>query len=1709
MPIPVRRAHLVHELFAEQARRAPEAMAVEWEGGRWTYGEVERRAERRARRLRRLGIGPGAVAAVLLERSGDWVVSLLAVLKVGAAYLPLDPAQPAERLDGMLADSGAAVVLVRGDLATRHPAGPPIVSVTENDEELGAAPATGPVDAPDPGPEDLAYVIFTSGSTGRPKGVLVPHGALAHHATATRALYGLAPDDRVLQFASPAFDVAAEEIFTTLASGAALVLRPDPPPESAAAFARFLERRRVTVVNLPASFWHAWVDELERDGEARVPACLRLVIAGSERVLAGRLAAWRRQVGSRVRWLNAYGPTEATITATVHEPRTQVREGNGPATVPIGRPLAGVRAAVLDAGLRPVPDGSAGELCLGGPTLACGYLGQPALTAERFVPDPAGGPGARLYRTGDRVRRRGDGVLEFLGRFDDQVKIRGFRIEPGEVEAALERHPGVARAVVVAYQVAPGDDRLIAYTTGGDPAPTAHALRASLRKRLPEPWVPAWFVRLDALPLSPSGKIDRRRLPPPPAGAAGGYEPPATATETALAGLFSDVLGVERVGAEDDFFGLGGHSLLATRLLARVRETFRIELPLPRLFAAPTVRALAPAVEGAVADTSPALPAIRRRPRPGPFPLSFPQERIWFLSRLAPESIAYNTQLTILLRGPLDVPALAAALSEIVRRHEVFRTSFEVRDGGPVQWVHLPAPVALPLVDVAGLPERARETEAEALLRRETRVRFDVARPPLVRWTLVRLGPRLHRLLQVEHHFVHDGWSLAVLFRELRQLYRAFAERRPSPLPELPVQFADFAAWQREWMQGEVLAAELAWWLRRLSGMTPALELPTDRPRPRVQSFRGKGRTLTLPERLFTAAAEIGRAVGATPFMVLLAAFTALLYRATGQDDVVVGSSVANRRLRESEDLIGMIVNNLVLRTSLAGNPAFPELVERVRAVALEAYAHQDVPFEKLVEALQPERDLGRNPLFQVAFGFHDSAMPDLDLGALGGTIEYTYNDSAKFDLNLVVVPPRGGEEVQLLWEYSTDLFDATTILRLHRRYAALLESIAAGPEARIGDLALLGAAERHQVLVEWNDAPAVALRPARVPELVAEQAARRCGALAVAAGGRRLTYGELADRAERLAHHLAALGVGPEVTVALLMERSPELVAAMLGVLAAGGAYLPLDPAYPPERLAFMLEDAAAPVVLVDEPLRGRLPRGLAERGVRVLALSPAWDVPAPASLAVALPRRPMSHAAYVIYTSGSTGRPKGVQVSHANLAHLVAWHRAVYGVTAADRATHLAGVAFDASVWEVWPYLAVGASLHLPDEETRATSPRLAVWLREEAITIAFLPTPLAEAVLDEPWPRREGVRAVADDPAPLRALLTGGDRLRRRPPAGLPFILYNHYGPTEGTVVATSGATAPAGERADAPSIGRAVPNAGAYLLEPSLHPAPIGVPAELCLGGRGVARGYLGRPDLTAERFVPDPVGGEPGGRVYRSGDLVRWRADGRIEFLGRADQQVKLRGYRVEPGEVEAALAEHPAVREAVVVVREVAPSEPRLVAYLVAGEEVAPEALADLCRRRLPDYMVPAAWVRLAALPLTPNGKLDRAALPAPEAPAASGAAPPCGPVEEAVARLFARAVGGERVGAQDSFFALGGHSLAATRLLFQLAEVFRVEVPLVAFFDDPTVAGLARALVAREARPGECEATARLLQEVEAMSAEQVAEMLGRHPAAGEGAAA
>jgi amino acid adenylation domain-containing protein len=1506
----------VPERFALQAARTPEAPAVIAGGETLTYGELDRRATALARHLHSLGVVPEQRVALLLGRNPDVAIAMLGVWKAGGAFVPLDPTWPGERLAGILADAEPAVVLHRGPLPVPLASGARSLDLASPDAVL--AETGGPSLEIDAG--QLAYLIYTSGTTGRPKSVMIEHGGLAMVLATVVDRFALAASDRVPHLARFSLDISLVELFAPLLVGGVCEILAEDDVLDPEGLLAALER--ATWVHAVPSLMRRIVEEARQRGPERY-AGLRALVTGGDLVppdlLADLLATFPNAEITAL-----YGPTETTIVCA----GGRVPRERDPKRPLVGRPLDNVELRVVDPRGGLVPLGLPGELWVGGPGVARGYFRRDELTAERFVEVE----GRRFYRTGDLVRQlpAAGGALEFLGRTDFQVKIRGFRIEPGEVEAALLDHPAVQQAVVVARADGTGERRLVGYVVSAAACP-ASELREHLAARLPAYMVPATFVTLPELPLTSHGKVDRSRLPAPaaPAEEAGGAAP-RTPMEEVVAGIWCEVLGLPRVSRAADFFALGGQSLLATRVVSRLRAATGAELPIREIFQSPTVAALAAALEAALSagSAAAAAPPIRPVPRNGNLPLSFAQERLWFLDRLAPGNAAYNIPLALAAQGELSLPALEAALGEMVRRHEALRTTYEPRGDRPAQMAQIIAPPSrfgLPLVDLADLPETARREEARRLADETVAAPFDLERDPVLRARVVRLGPAEHALLLTVHHIAADGWSVGMMVEEIAALYPAALAGSASRLPKLPVQYADFAVWQRAWLQGEVLERQLGYWRERLAEL-PALALPADRPRPRVQSFRGATRVYPIGPETARALASLARRQDATLFMVLLAAVQALLGRHAGQEDLAVGSPIANRTRAEIEPLIGFFVNSLVLRGDLAGDPPFRELVARARRTALEAYSHQDLPFERLVEELRPERQLAHNPLFQVMFALQNAPLRAIDLpGLTFSPVEFEF-PATRFDLEILLTEVGEGLSTQLTW--STDLFDPATVLRLAGRLNALLAAVIADPSRRLSEIPLTSAPERHQVLVDWNDT-AAEIPHADVVGGFARNAAAAPRALAVSAGATSLSYGELAARAGVLARELRALGVGPDVPVGLHADRSPELVIGALAVLWAGGAYVPLDPSLPEERLAYMAGESGMTVLLSRTLEAGAPPPWTG--GARVIRLDATAPLPVAGAPEPWTPVPPEA-LAYVLYTSGSTGRPKGVQVSRAGLLALVAWHLRAWRVTARDRATLIASPAFDASVWEIWPYLAAGASLHVPDEETRLLPDRLLAWLAAEGITFTFLPTPLAEQALA--WELPAGLA--------LRALLTGGDRLQRAPRRPLPFVLGNHYGPTESSVVTTwtTVAPEPAGEAARAPAIGRPVDGTRVYGLDPHLRPVPLGAPGELAIAGAGLARGYLGRPDLTAERFLPDPFSPRPGERMYRTGDLIRHLPGGEIEFLGRLDTQVKVRGFRIELGEIESVLARHPRVREAVAVARDDYDCDDgeagrRLVAYVV------------------------------------------------------------------------------------------------------------------------------------------------------------------------------
>jgi len=1680
----------LHQLFEAQVERTPEAVAlVSGEEG-VTYRELNRRANQLAHTLRRIGIRPEGRAGVLLDRTPAMVAGLLGVLKAGGAYVPLDPAYPADRLVFTAEDARIGVLLSD----SRHAAAlslPGIRALLLDAESAEIARESAENPERLAGPDNLAYGLYTSGSTGRPKGVAVEHRSPVELVGWARGAFPAEDLAGVLACTSICFDLSVFELFLPLACGGTVILA-----ENALALSALAAADRVTLINTVPSA----MAELAEGG---LPTGLRTVNLAGEALLPTLAARIHRHAQVR-RVLNLYGPSEDTTYSTWDEVE------RGAERVTIGHPLANTRVHLLDRRLAQVPVGVPGELCLAGAGLARGYLGRPELTAERFVPDPFGGPGERLYRTGDLARRLWDGRIDYLGRIDHQVKICGFRIELGEIETALTAHPELREVVVVARGDLPEGRALVAYVSlRRQPGPGAGELRGYLRGLLPEPMVPARYVVLAALPRTPNGKVDRKALPRPEGGiSSAGYAAPRTAAERAVAAIWAELLGVERVGLHDNLFDLGGHSLLAIRFTSRLQRELGVDLSLREIFRSPTVGGLAERLEALGGrPRSAQAPPLERVPRDGPLPLSYAQERLWFMAQFDPASPAYHIPAALRLTGELSVGALAGALAELVRHHEALRTTFLQVAGRPAQEIadSPTAGLALPVVDLSALPDVVRQPELSRLMDEEARRRFDLERGPLLRGVLLRTrlaGKDIraeHVLCLTLHHIVADGWSLGVLARDVSAAYRALAAGRRPDLAAPPVQYPDYAVWQRRWLADGEMERQLGYWREVLEGAPAALELPADRPRPAVQTFRGGQRSLRLPRSLSDALKAAAHREGATLFMTLLTAAAALLSRAAGQPDVVLGTPIANRNRPEVEHLIGFFANTLALRTRVSGDLAFSDLLRRVRETALEAYAHQDLPFDKLVDELKIDRSPGRPPLIQALVGLWDEPLSDFGLPGIAAVPVDTVTRTAKLDLILRFAAREEGLDVQA--EYSTDLFDGTTIERLLAHLARLLAAAAAAPGRRLDELPAASEGELHQLLREWNDTARPAASGASLHGLLARQAARTPEALAVEAGSERLTFRELDERADRLARALRRQGVARESRVGICLPRSADAVVAIFGVLKAGGAFVPLDPNAPEKRLAAILGEAGASVLLTHESLRPSLPKG---RFKTICLDAQAGEI---AGLPGGAPETEdaAGSLAYVLYTSGSTGRPKGVMVEHRSVIHLLAaLQESVYqGAGGPLRVSLNAPLFFDASVKQ-WVQLLAGHALIVVPEEVRTDAARLLAFLRASRVqALDCTPSQLSSLVAAGLLADAEG----AEGAGALERVLVGGEELPRAlwsalaaaaaGPGRRP-VFFNVYGPTECTVDATAVAVSEGSARPllGRPVLGRPIANVRIHLLDEAWNAVPLGSAGELCIGGHGVSRGYLGRSAQTAERFIPDPWGDPwaPGERLYRTGDLGRRLPDGSLEILGRIDRQVKVRGFRIELGEIEAVLGEHPEVRETAVLLRGQEPgTEPRLVAYASCRREPAPAAddLRAFLRRKLPEYMVPSAFVLLADLPQTRNGKIDRAALPDPEIlRQALEPVLPRTPVEEVLAGMMAEVLGVEELGIHDNFFERGGNSLRVTELVTVVRDSFGVEVPLFHVFDTPTVAGLAAALLEDPEQRRQMEETAPVLLDFAARAA-------------------
>ncbi|WP_416969941.1 amino acid adenylation domain-containing protein [Streptomyces sp. 4F14] len=1605
-------------LFEERVRAVPDAVAVVCGEVALTYGELDVRVNRLARFLVSRGVGAESRVVVALPRSVDAVVALLAVLKAGGAYVPVDPGYPAERIVHVVQDSAPVLVLsVSG--ALEGVSGVPVVLLDDVDvrglsgESLGVVPELG----------SAAYVIYTSGSTGRPKGVVVPHRGVVNVLAGLRDVVSA---DRVLAVTTFAFDIAVVELFAPLVSGGCVVVAPSEVVADAELLVELAVGAGVSVMQATPSLWR----EIVAVAQGRLSGVRALV--GGE-ALPAEVAA--SMVGELASVVNVYGPTETTVWST----SAPVAAGE---PVSIGGPLVNQRVFVLDEWLRPVPVGVRGELYIAGAGVVRGYHGRADLTAERFVACPW--DGGRMYRTGDVVRWKPDGTLEFTGRADAQVKVRGFRIELGEVESGLLAVDGVAQAVAVV-----NDGTLVGYTV---PEPGAaldsNTVRDALRSRLPEYMIPTLVLTLDAIPLTPNGKVDRRALPTPEY-ANTDTRGPRSPREEILCGLFSEVLGRPVTGIDDSFFELGGHSLLATRLISRLRSALGVEVSIRQLFENPTVAGLARVLD----DADGSRPALQAGARPDRVPLSFGQQRLWFLHKLDGPNATYNTPLALRLTGKLDSEALQAALTDVVTRHETLRTVFTEDTEGAHQIVRED-------IEVPWHTETVTEAELPARLATAARHAFDLTTELPIRATLLQTTPHHHVLHFSFHHIAVDAWSMRPFIGDLATAYEARTAGEPPQWSPLPVQYADYTLWQRELLGSEgdldsVISQQIAYWKDQLADLPAEIALPADRPRPAIPTHRGGRVEFEVPGAVHEAIVKLARQSGATVFMVLQSALALLLSRSGAGDDVPIGTPIAGRSDDAVDDLVGLFINTLVLRTDLSGNPTFRELLARVRETNLGAYANQDLPFERLVDIINPERSLARHPLFQVMLTLNNTAgLGDTGSRTSGGDLVIGAQESvtatAKFDLLLSVAELGKGEFGGLTGslEYDADRFDELTVRRLGQRLAGLLDQVARDPELRVGAVDVVLPEERAAISA-WGSTP-VDAPAAGLPGLFAEQARRRPDAPAVVHAGRTLSYAELDDRSTRLARLLLDRGARPDTVVALGLPRGVDFVVGLVATLKAGAAYLPVDPQLPEERVQFVLRDIRPVVVLTTDDLAARFSGPVLVLDERALAAAS----PAP------LPDTPLSgHPVYILHTSGSTGEPKAVEMTTGAIRNLLDWHHRALPADEGTVTAQFTSTGFDVSAQEILSALLSGKTLAICPEDVRRDPARFVEWLREARVGELYAPTLVLDAVFSAALEAGEDLPDLRHVAQAGEALVTGGAVQRFFSRVGGRVVLHNHYGPTETHVVTAASLPADPARWADRPSIGVPLPNVHAHVLDAWLRPVPPGMPGELYVSGSALARGYRGRPGMTAERFVAGPFGG-PGERMYRTGDLVRRTPDGQLHHLGRADDQVKLRGFRIEPGEVEAVLRGDPAVSSAAVLVRD----GTSLAAFVTAAQGRTPVA-ADLRARLLrtvPEYLVPAQYVVVDELPLTRNGKLDRRALLAIEVdrPAPRSAATEA---EKLICAVFAEVLGVEDVGPDDDFFLLGGHSFLATRAVALLAERLGADLGVRHLFEAPTPAALAR----------------------------------------------
>lgn len=1678
------RDQCIHELFEAQVLRTPNATAVIHKTEKLTYQDLNGRANQLANLLRKFGAGPEVLVGLCCERSIDMIVGLLAILKSGSAYVPLDPTYPKDRVEFLLSNSKVPLLLTQSHFAK---------GITANDIDVICADTDGDsIRQQDPGNpstparrENLAYVMYTSGSTGRPKGVMVEHRSLVNFSLVAVQQFAITESDRLLQFASTSWDTSIEEIFPALISGATLVLRTDSMLASFSSFLRECSHYGITVLNLPTAYWHELTTRLETENLSTFKT-LRLLIIGGEKALPERLELWRKYANSEIRLLNTYGCTEATAISCACDLSLMSTSSD----VPIGKAISSVETFVFDNSCQMVQPGGVGELYIGGAGLARGYLDQPDLTAERFVP-AAVGNNSLLYRTGDLVRVRPDRNLEYVSRSDEQVKIRGYRVELGEIESALREHPQVREVAVIVRQQPEGDNRLVAFVVPRNEIST-EAVRNFLKARLPDFMIPPSFPLLDALPLSPNGKVDRQAL-------AGieysnlqkdrNYVAPQNFVQSKLASIWIDVLKIDPIGIHDHFFELGGHSLQAIQIISRLREAFKKELSVQILFENPTIAQLTPKLESFQERQVESRELEKAGMSPGSYPLSSSQQRLWFLDQLVSQKYLNNISDQFHMEGRLNLEAVRLSLNEIVRRHDILRTAFREVQNEPIQVVLPSLEIQIALIDLTHLNDTDILQEISRISQDDIRTPFDLKHPPLFRVQLLKASEENHILLLTMHHIISDDWSLGVFYRELSALYNACSAGKSSPLPDLPLQYSDFTLWQNQQLQGPTFLSHLEYWKEQLEGAPGRLELPADHPRSSAQIFHGGTETLLLSPELSEELVEFSRHKGVTLFMTLMAAFNALLYRYTGQKDILVGTLLAGRTRVQLEELIGLFTNTLVLRTKIAGDLSFMDLLEQTREKTLGAFEHQEMPFEKLVAEIQPERTLSQFPLFQVMFMLQNAPDFELELRELKTRRKEVLSDAGVLDLALEMKERKEG--LECLYEYDSDLFDPETIFRMHEHFTNLLRGIVNDAQQRISELPLLSHSEHNQLVLRSSQPGADDLPDTLVIKLFEAQVDQTPDFTAAIFGSQVLTYGQLDERANLLAEELRKAGVGPNVLVGILVDRSMEILIGILAIWKAGGAYLPLEPGYPAERLAFMVNDSGASFVLTPNaapdwfnvlrsyPTGERLQLHHLKSGK---LLQREEDVSYPAAK---LPACSTNDMAYVMYTSGSTGKPKGVAVGHRALLNTLCSMQKNPGISAGDNLLAITTFCFDISILEMFLPLITGAHVIIASREEASEPAKLIEKIASNNVRIMQATPATWQMLLDAGW---KGFS--------LKKLLCGGEALGVELASRLVATeasVWNLYGPTEATIWCTTE------EVSGFPRsiyIGTPIANTRLYVLDESMNRVPFGIYGELYIGGESLAYGYLNQAELNAEKFIPDPFSAVPGQRMFKTGDRVRYVGEGNLEFRGRNDYQVKIRGFRVELGEVENILREHPSIKQVVVTAQKETEGTSQLVAYVVPFEvtEDLNSVLRKFLKTKAPDYMIPSHFIFLTELPVTTSGKIDRRSLPAAQAsPAVMQAliAPRTG-MEVRLAGIWKEVLHLEKLGVYENFFELGGHSLLATKVISRIRSLFHVELPLRTIFESPTIAGLAAAIVLQQAGEADPEQLMSIIANLDSLSDEE-----------------